>query len=267
MCSLDHAVVQPSSQTQPPACLGEPAGCRAATILLLLHAENQQLGRSRPAPQLWECQPSAPAALPRTGCRGRLLPARCRCHPEPLTAAQRSALAPCRSCGPGMLRGCCSEPELQRSAAARPSFSAELRKRTAQRMPKHSKATRAGGWSCSNEQPAHGHWVIDKFWTPQHTLPVALYHGNKAAGIPARTQGCYTLLSPQLSPAKEWFLEVDFLPVFILVESVATQSVLVCTGEHVKSCELVTAPGFTGSGLHLPMFMLSEECLTALTWF
>lgn len=40
--------------------------------------------------QLWECQPSAPAALPRTGSWG-WLPR----HPKPLTADQRFPLAPC----------------------------------------------------------------------------------------------------------------------------------------------------------------------------
>lgn len=73
---------------------------------------------------------------------------------------------------------------------------------------------------------------------------------------PQETGACYTLLFPQLSPAKERFLVVHFLPVFILAEqeSVATQLTLaLCWG----TCRIMSI-----SGLQLLMVMLLKECLS-----
>lgn len=219
MCSLDRAVIQPVP-AQPPVCLGEPAGCRAHPPPACTQPASP---RSRPAPHSGNAnhllQQLSPAQA--AGAGSCPLPI----HPKPLRVDQHFPLAPCAPAG----RGCrgdarCPETSLQHRAPASP----QSWKRDAQRMPEHSKATGAGGWSCSSVQPAHG-----------HTLPAALRHASTAAGIPAwlggtcvpaTAQGRCAFLSAQPSAAKEWCLEVHFLPAFILAGSVATLSAALCRG-------------------------------------
>lgn len=165
----------------------------------------------------------------------------------------------------GMPWACCSE-----TSAAAP-FPHRAGKRDAQGMPKHSKATRAGSWPCSDAQPAHR--GITKLWTARDRLPAALRQESKAAGIPARPEGTCKACLLQLHIALPSFHHSPLLPRNGFWRFISCLSSFFSVGypvgarEHVKSCERVTAPGFTGSGQHLPMFMLLEECLRALTWF
>lgn len=78
---------------------------------------------------------------------------------------------------------------------------------------------------------------MNKSWRAQHALPAAL---SKAGGsphslkAPARPDPAIALLClpfTLLSAAKEWLLEVHFLPVFIPAESVAA----LCWG----TCEIM----------------------------
>lgn len=214
ICSLDHAVAHPPSETDP-SVFRWACGLSRRTLL---------------APSTDRVPPArtGPAAHKTTNPTTTALPTICSDSPAttwktPTSRAELSQSRPSHS-----------------SSQAQPSCSLLLQRGIVQeahaRQSRHNARHRLVSYS--NKQPGHGStpcWGTSKLWTrtttcacQQHSAGGTWCRGNTASRTSMWLVGTckawlcsspqpYTLLSPPHSPARERLLVVHFLPVFILV--------------------------------------------------
>lgn len=230
ICSLDHAVAHPPSETDP-SVFRWACGLSRRTPL---------------APSTDRVPPArtGPAAHKTTNPTTTALPTICSDSPATTwkTPTSHAEL---------------SQSRLSHSSSqAQPSCSLLLQRGIVQeahaRQSHHNARHRLVSYS--NKQPGQGStpcWGTSKLWTctttcacQQHRAGETWHRGNMASRTSMRLVGTckaclcsspqpYTLLSPQRSPAKERLLVVNFLPVFILAGTgICSQTVssALCSG-------------------------------------